>query len=120
MNPDQGVLAFDDAMALLHTIKPAAAPWWNFDKKSGILGTSAYYAKEVFFLLFMNGPPQQELLTTNPQPKKLGHSLSQAVDLLEEAAAQKNPDAIFTLAEMNFYGNYTHPRNYSESFRRYH
>ncbi|KAI4684659.1 uncharacterized protein J4E88_004100 [Alternaria novae-zelandiae] len=119
-NPHQGVLAFNEATTLLHTIKPAATPWWNFDKKSGILGTSAYYAKEVFFLLFMNGPPQQELLTTNPQPKQLGHSLSQAVTLLEEAAAQKNPDAIFTLAEMNFYGNYTHPRNYSEAFRQYH
>ncbi|EFQ86819.1 hypothetical protein CFE70_010314 [Pyrenophora teres f. teres 0-1] len=120
VNPHQGVLAYDEAMALLHQIKPATAPWWNFEKKSGILGTSAYYAKEVFFLLFMNGPPQQELLTTNPQPKKLGQALSQAVTLLEEAATQKNPDALFTLAEMNFYGNYTHPRNYSEAFRRYH
>jgi SEL1 protein len=107
-------------MVLLHKIRPTTAPWWNFDKKSGILGTSAYYAKEVFFLLFMNGPPQQELLTTNPQSKKLGQSLSQAVGLLKEAAAHKNPDALFTLAEMNFYGNYTHPRNYSEAFRRYH
>ncbi|RMZ67513.1 HRD3-involved in degradation of Hmg2p [Pyrenophora seminiperda CCB06] len=120
VNSHQGVLAFDEAMALLHQIKPATAPWWNFENKSGILGTSAYYAKEVFFLLFMNGPPQQELLTTNPQPKKLGQSLSHAVTLLEEAAAQKNADALFTLAEMNFYGNYTHPRNYSEAFRRYH
>jgi SEL1 protein len=107
-------------MTLLHKIKPATAPWWNFDKNSGLLGAGAYYAKEAFFLLFMNGPPQQELLTTNPQPKKLGHSLSQAVTLLEEAATHKNPDAVFTLAEMNFYGNYTHPRNYSEAFRRYH
>lgn len=112
-------MAFDEAMALLRNIKPATAPWWNFDKKSGILGASAYYAKEVFFLLFMNGPPQQELLTTNPQPTKLGESLSQAVTLLEEAAAQKHPDALFLLAEMNFFGNYTHPRNYSEAFRRY-
>jgi SEL1 protein len=46
--------------------------------------------------------------------------LSQAVKLLEDAAAQKNADAIFTLAEMNFWGNYSHPRNYSEAFRRYH
>lgn len=80
---------------------------------------SAYYAKELFFLLFMNGPPQPELLTTNPQPKKLSQPLSQAVKLLEEAASEKNPDAMFMLAEMNFYGNFTHPRNYSEAFRRY-
>lgn len=68
----------------------------------------------------MNGPPQQELLTTSSSPKKLGHALSHAVKLLEEAASQGNTDAIFTLAEMNFYGNHTHPRNYSEAFRRYH
>jgi SEL1 protein len=91
VNTHQGTLAFDEAISHLHTIKPATAPWWNFDKKSGILGTSAYYAKEVFFLLFMNGPPQQELLTTNPQPRKLGQSLSQAVELLEEAATHRTP-----------------------------
>lgn len=67
----------------------------------------------------MNAPPQQELLTTNPQPKKLTQPLSRAVKLLEEAAAHQIPDALFTLAEMNFHGNYTHPRNYHEAFRRY-
>lgn len=107
-------------MALLRAIRPATAPWWQFDKKSGILGSSAYYAKEIFVLLFMNAPPPQDLLTSSAAPKKLGQPLSQAVKLLEEAAAQKNQDALFTLAEMNFYGNFTHPRNYSEAFRRYH
>lgn len=113
-------MAFQEAAALLRKIRPASPPWYNFSKNSGVLGTSAYYAKELFFLLFMNGPPQPELLTTNPQPKKLGQPLSQAVKLLEEAAAEKNPDALFMLAEMNFYGNFTHPRNYSAAFRRYH
>lgn len=116
----QGTLEFDEAMTALRKIQPVAPPWWNFDKKSGVLGSSAYYAKEIFFLLFMNGPPQQELLTTSSQPRKLGQPLAQAVKLLEDAAAQKNPDALFVLAEMNFYGNFTHPRNYSEAFRRYH
>jgi SEL1 protein len=106
-------------MTLLHKVTPPTPPWWNFEKKSGILGSGAYYAKEIFVLLFMNAPPQQDLLTSSSQPRKLGQPLSQAVKLLEEAAAQKNPDALFTLAEMNFYGNFTHPRNYSEAFRRY-
>ena len=66
----------------------------------------------------MNGPPQQPLLTSSA-PKKLGKPLSQAVRLLEEAAADKNPDAIYTLAEMNFHSNYSYPRNYTEAFRRY-
>lgn len=107
-------------MGILHKIEPPAAPWYNFDKKSGILGSSAYYAKELFFLLFMNAPTQQDLLTTSSQPRKLGQPLAQAVKLLEEGAAHKNSDALFTLAEMNFYGNFSHPRNYSEAFRRYH
>lgn len=68
----------------------------------------------------MNAPAQPELLTTHPQPKKLSHPLSDAVKLLEAGAADHDPDAIFTLAEMNFYGNYSFPRNYTEAFRRYH
>ncbi|PSN66594.1 HCP-like protein [Corynespora cassiicola Philippines] len=116
----QATRAFDEAATLLGKIRPVTPSWWDVGKKSGVLGTSAYYAKEIFFLLFMNGPPQQELLTSNPQPKKLSQPLSQAVKLLEDAAAENNPDAIFTLAEMNFYGNFTHPRNYTEAFRRYH
>jgi SEL1 protein len=103
---------------MLARVQPAAAPWWNF-KKSGIFGTSAYYAKELFFVLFMNGPSQQELLTTCPSPKKLSHTLADAVRLLEEATVEQNADAMFTLAEMNFYGNYSYPRNYTEAFRRY-
>lgn len=118
-NPHQGEIAYNEAMTLLHKIRPATAPWYSFEKKSGILGSSAYYAKEIFVLLFMNKPPPQDLLSSSAQPKKLGQPLAQAVKLLEEAAAQKNQDALFTLAEMNFYGNYTHPRNYSEAFRRY-
>ncbi|KAH7391104.1 hypothetical protein DE146DRAFT_663525 [Phaeosphaeria sp. MPI-PUGE-AT-0046c] len=119
-NPHQGEIAFNEAMALLHQVKPPSPPWWNFDKKSGILGSSAYYAKEIFVLLFMNAPPQQELLTSTAHPRKLEQPLAQAVKLLEEAAGHQNPDALFTLAEMNFYGNFTHPRDYSEAFRRYH
>ncbi|ORY12417.1 hypothetical protein BCR34DRAFT_600637 [Clohesyomyces aquaticus] len=117
---ERWTLAVEEATTLLHKIRPASAPWWTVTKKSGLLGSSAYYAKELFFILFMNGPPQQELLTTNPHPKKLSQPLAQAVKLLEDAAAAKNPDAMFMLAEMNFHGNFSHPRNYSEAFRRYH
>jgi len=115
---DAATETFEKASALLQKVQPPAAPWWSF-KKSGVFGTSAYYAKELFFLLFTNGPPQQELLTTSTRPKMLAHPLADAVKLLEEAAAASNPDALFTLAEMNFYGNYSHPRNYTEAFHRY-
>lgn len=70
-------------------------------------------------MLFMNGPPQPQLLTTAPSSQKLSTPLGDAVKLLKAAAAEQNSDAIFTLAEMNFYGNYSHPRNYTEAFARY-
>ena len=78
---------------------------------------TTYYAKEAFVFLFMNGPPKEDYL--NPKPAKLSKPLGQAVTFLESAAREGEPDAIFLLAEMNFFGNYTHPRNYTEAFRRY-
>lgn len=54
------------------------------------------------------------------QTPNLGQPLQKAVNLLERAAKENNPDAIYLLAELNFFGNFTHPRNYSEAFRRYH
>lgn len=83
------------------------------------MGTTVYYVKEVFFFLFMNGPPQDDYLNSLPPEQRLSKPLAKAVKLLEGAAKDQQPDAIFLLAEMNFFGNYTHPRNYKEAFRRY-
>ena len=85
-----------------------------------MLGTTLYYAKEAFVLLFMNGPPKEDYLNPQPESFTLSRPLAQAVKLLEGAALENDPDAIFLLAEMSFFGNYTHPRNYKEAFRRYH
>jgi SEL1 protein len=52
--------------------------------------------------------------------KLLPGPVGDAVQLLEVAAQVNNSDAIYVLAQMNFYGNFTHPKNYSEAFRRYH
>ena len=79
-----------------------------------------YYAKEAFVLLFLNGPPKEDYLSSQPESLTLSQPLAQAVKLLSGAAEEKEPDAIFLLAEMSFFGNYTHPRNYKEAFRRYH
>ena len=79
-----------------------------------------YYAKEAFVLLFLNGPPKEDYLSSQPESLTLSQPLAQAVKLLNGAAEEKEPDAIFLLAEMSFFGNYTHPRNYKEAFRRYH
>ena len=82
------------------------------------MGASIYYAKEAFALLFTNGP-KEDYIDTQLEERKLTQPLAKAVTLLEQAAKQNNSDALFLLAEMNFYGNFTHPRNYKEAFQRY-
>ncbi|KAK8187247.1 hypothetical protein HDK77DRAFT_282636 [Phyllosticta capitalensis] len=118
--PVKGTHEVEQATTLLRKIRPSGSRLATIAKPNGVLGSTAYYAKELFFLLFMNGPPKQELLSSNTQPKKLSQPLADATRLLASAAEEGNPDALFLLAEMNFYGNYTHPRNYPEAFKRYH
>ena len=67
----------------------------------------------------MSGPRQSSSLNTERDPKQLSKALAKAVRTLEIAASEHSPDALFLLAEMNFYGNFSHPRNYREAFRRY-
>lgn len=114
-----GKLAVEEALLLLRPLQPNRNGVARFDKPAGFVGTTVYYAKQAFFLLFMNGPSQDDYLSTQPEERKLNKPLWKAVRLLEGAAKDGEPDAIFLLAEMNFFGNYTHPRNYSEAFRRY-
>ncbi|EEQ89825.2 ubiquitin-protein ligase Sel1/Ubx2 [Blastomyces dermatitidis ER-3] len=112
----QGQPAVEAARDILRSLK---VPVKKRDRPSGFLGHAIYYAKEAFYILFMNSPP----IDNNAQPagekNKLSPQLKQVVSLLQEAAAQNNPDAIFLLAEMNFYGNFTHPRNYPRAFELY-
>jgi len=112
-----------EATAILRKVKPpTVSKLARYTRKpKGILGTSAYYAKEAFVLLFMNAPKQTNLLTTSTsqQAPKLGQPLSLAVKLLQDAAAQNNPDALFLLAQMSFHGNFTHPVSYPQAFTYY-
>ncbi|KJX95763.1 ubiquitin protein ligase Sel1/Ubx2 [Zymoseptoria brevis] len=117
-------VAVIEATALLRKIKPPTTSKLAdlVKKPTGVIGTTVYYAKEAFVLLFMNAPNAGNLATTSAttQPPKLGQPLSKAVKLLEQAAAdEEDRDAIFLLAEMNFHGNHTHPVNYDEAFKRY-
>ena len=113
-----------EATAILRKVKPPTvsklARYTN--KPKGFLGTSVYYAKEAFVLLFMNQPKQANLLTTSSSqssPAKLTQPLDKAVKLLEDAAANDDPDALFLLAEMSFHGNFTHPTHYPTAFNHY-
>lgn len=109
----------EEALLLLRPLQLNRNRSARFDRTTGLVGTTIYYAKEVFYLLFMNGPSQDKYLKAQGGEPKLSKPLSKAVKLLEGAANEGEPNAIFLLAEMNFFGNYTHPRNYKEAFRRY-
>ncbi|KAK5992758.1 Suppressor of lin-12-like protein 1 [Cladobotryum mycophilum] len=45
--------------------------------------------------------------------------LFNAVELLGEAAQLNNSDALYILAELNFFGNYSHPRDLHAAFNHY-
>lgn len=108
-----------EALRILEPLRPSRTSPSGYDKNAGFLGSTLYYVKTALVFLFMNGPPQDDGLGTRAQAI-LSKPLRQAIRLLEAAAQDKEPDAIFLLAEMNFFGNFTHPRNYTEAFRRYH
>ncbi|KAL8688114.1 MAG: hypothetical protein Q9218_005894 [Villophora microphyllina] len=118
-NGSQASAAVQEALSILWTLQPPRNRFARFEKTSGFVGTSMYYAKEAFFFLFMNGPRTDDYLQTSSEEPKLSKPLTKAVTLLENAAKEQEPKALFLLAEMNFFGNYTHPRNYKEAFRRY-
>jgi SEL1 protein len=101
--------AVHEATQLLHHIKASSS------RRSALLTQNGfqYYAKQFINSLFFTGPPPATTETT------LNPYLADAVKLLEDAANEDNPDAILLLAEMNFFGNWTHPRNFTEAFRRY-
>ncbi|KAM0806437.1 hypothetical protein BDR22DRAFT_829023 [Usnea florida] len=116
----QAASTVQEALRILQPLQQSRNRFTSFDNSSGIVGTTVYYAKEIFVLLFMNGPPKENYLNPQRENLTLSKPLAQAVKLLESAAEEKEPDAIFLLAEMSFFGNYTHPRNHKEAFRRYH
>ena len=113
-------LDVEKAWAELRSIQSTNGRTSRLRKQSGILGTTTYYAKKGFTLLFMNSPKHEEAMNTATGKKKLRKPLSNAVRLLEGAAHAKNPDAMYMLAEMNFHGNFSYPRNFREAFRWYH
>ena len=66
----------------------------------------------------MNGPSKDHSPSAS-QPSVLTGRLASSVNLLKHAAALKDPDATFLLAEMSFYGNFSHPRDYPQAFKYY-
>ncbi len=67
----------------------------------------------------MNSPSRDHALSDS-QPSVVSGDLARSVNILKHAAALDDPDAIFLLAEMSFYGNFSHPRDYPQAFDYYH
>ncbi|KAI9047494.1 hypothetical protein LZ554_008211 [Drepanopeziza brunnea f. sp. 'monogermtubi'] len=85
-------------------------------KPSGLLAQAGQYLLALMPRLSIQGPASEASAEGH---KELPRPVAEAVRLLEEAAQINNPDAIFLLAEMNFYGNFSAHKNYPEAFRRY-
>ena len=104
----------DKALLILSRVPPSS----NRSKPAGIVGWTMYYAQRAYVLLFLNGPQQHD----SPSRSASSLHLPAAVGFLRQAANANppHPDALFLLAEMNFHGNYSHPIDYDEAFRRYH
>ena len=118
-NGTQSALDVEKAWTQLRSIQNSDDRTARMKKKSGVLSATTYYAKKGLVLLFMNTPKHEEASSTAMEIRKLRKPLASAVRLLERAAKQKNPDAIYLLAEMSFYGNFTYPRNLKEAYQRY-
>lgn len=83
-------------------------------KPSSLVGYAYKYAKEAFHILFLNAP------TSDDNGRRIHPTLIKPVrDLNIAAEKERNPDAIFLLAEMNFHGNFTHPRDFKVAFNWY-
>lgn len=83
-------------------------------RPAGLPATLWHYSKLVFRALFMNAPAR----SSTSEQDKLPPKLQEAVDGLTKAA-HVDDDALFLLAEMNFYGNFSHPRRPHTALKAY-
>lgn len=101
----------DTAMAEFRKIK---TPLYRKPKKqTGLFGTVFHYALKALPTLRISTPPQEHATPMITGP------LLEGVKLLQQAADQDNSDAIYLLAQLNFFGNFSHPRNFKVAFDHY-
>ncbi|KAK4197851.1 hypothetical protein QBC40DRAFT_284721 [Triangularia verruculosa] len=85
-------------------------------RHQGVVSMILNFALKAIPTLRLTAPPAE----TSQPTASLSGPLLHASKLLNEAARQNNSDALYILAEMNFYGNFSHPRNFKEAFNNYH
>ncbi|KFH45503.1 hypothetical protein ACRE_036940 [Hapsidospora chrysogenum ATCC 11550] len=104
----EGAEYFNAALKELRTVPKSS--YQHSRRPSGLLSTALHYVAKTI----PTGP-----VTAPTQRPTLSRPVAEAVDLLQEAALRNNSDAIFTLAEMTFYGHYGHPRNLPVAYQLY-
>lgn len=103
--------------SVLRDFEPTWIDSVSTGKPAGLTGLAWYYTKATFKLLFMNAPSSSS--KGRDDEGQITGDLANGVESLKHAAAYEDPDAIFLLAEMNFHGNFSHPKNFKEAFRLY-
>ncbi|KAK4128666.1 HCP-like protein [Parathielavia appendiculata] len=84
-------------------------------KQHGFVSTLLHFALKALPTLRLSAPAPESSRQNVPSGKLL-----HATGLLEESARRNNSDALYLIAEMNFYGNFSHPKNFQAAFDYYH
>ncbi|KAI0384280.1 HCP-like protein [Hypomontagnella monticulosa] len=100
-----------EAMTEFRKIKPPT--FRKTRRQLGLFGTLLQYAAKALPSLRASAPPQEHA------PPVITGPLLEGVQLLQQSADQNNTDAIYLLAQLNFFGNYSHPRNFKTAFDHY-
>ncbi|KAI1322401.1 hypothetical protein F5Y16DRAFT_386645 [Xylariaceae sp. FL0255] len=115
-NPYQnGWELVNEAMVELRKVR--ASTLRRSKKQTGMFSTVLQYALKALPSIRASAPPINQEHTTAPV---IAGPLLDSVKLLQRAADQNNTDAIYLLGQFNFYGNYSHPRNFKAAFDHYH
>ncbi|KAK8927503.1 hypothetical protein H634G_05234 [Metarhizium anisopliae BRIP 53293] len=106
---------FVDA-ALSQLNKASRSSQHRRQQSSGIVGTVVRYILNTLPTGPATAPSQEQ----QQQSKSAATGpLAKAVDLLEKAANQNNSDALYLLAELNFFGNHSHARDLHAAYNYY-
>lgn len=101
----------DAAMVELRKVKPPQHR--KAKRQTGLFGSMLNYALKALPSLRVTAPPQEHAAHVITGP------LLDGVKLLQRSAELNNTDAIYLLGQLNFFGNFSHPRNFKAAFDHY-
>ncbi|KAK4456416.1 protein sel-1 1 [Cladorrhinum samala] len=105
-----------EALSLLRSLHQPSRD--RIRKQQGLTATLLNLALKAVPTIRLSEPQAAE--SSSPKANTLSRGLQEATALLETAAARNNSDAIYLLAELSFYGNYSYPRDFKAAFEYYH